>query len=303
MMGAPIAERLAAAGVPLVVHNRTRAKADALVARGAVWAETPRAVGRAAAGHLVFTMLTDARAVRATLFGRSGVAAGAARGTLVVDLSTIGPDESRANAARLRPRGLRYVDAPVGGSVDAAAAGELLVYAGGEEEDIDRARPYLEKFSRRTERLGGVGSGTAMKLVNNLVTIAGLAVATEALALAERLGLAKERVVELLLAGGAQSRMLEAKRDGLLRREYPSRFKLVLAAKDLGLVERAARDAGAGRRLAREARRLAEEGLRAGHGDDDFSAMFEAALARGRPSPASRPESPTTPSPAGEPGT
>jgi 3-hydroxyisobutyrate dehydrogenase-like beta-hydroxyacid dehydrogenase len=283
MMGAPIAGRLAAAGVPLVVHNRTRGKADPLIAQGATWAETPRAVGRAAAGHVVFTMLTDARAVRATLFGRTGVAAGAAAGTLVVDLSTIAPEESRRFAERLRTRGLRYVDAPVGGSVDAAETGELLVYAGGEEEDVDRARPYLERFARRTERLGPVGAGTSMKLVNNLVTIAGFAVTAEALALAEGLGLPRERTVELLLAGGARSRMLEAKRESLERRSYPPRFKLSLAAKDLRLAERSARESGVGYRLAREARRLADEGIRAGLSEKDFSSLLEAALARGRP--------------------
>jgi 3-hydroxyisobutyrate dehydrogenase len=227
------------------------------------------------------------------------VVAGAAPGTLVVDLSTIAPDESRGFAERLRVRGLRYIDAPVGGSVDAAASGELLVYAGGEEEDIDRARPYLEHIARRTERLGPVGAGTSMKLVNNLVTIAGFAVTAEALALGEALGLPRERVVELLLAGGGRSRMLEAKKDVLLRREYPARFKLALAAKDLRLAERSARDAGTGHRLAREARRLAEEGIHGGRADEDFAALFEAALARGRsPRPAS-PPAPDAPTPAG----
>jgi 3-hydroxyisobutyrate dehydrogenase-like beta-hydroxyacid dehydrogenase len=291
-MGAPIAERLRAAGYPLVVHNRTRAKAESLIDAGAQWAFTPRDVGRAATGQVVFTSLSDARAVDRVLFGRQGLLRGLRPGALVVDLSTIAPSQSRGFSERLAAGEVRFVDAPVGGSVEAARNGRLLVFAGGTADDVARARPYLEPFSRRIEHLGPVGAGAAMKLVNNLLTISYLALAGEALAFSDRLGLDRSRVVELLLEGGGRSAMLEQKRLALEERRYTAQFKLSLAEKDLTLVGHAAREVGAQVGIANEVRRLLREGVRAGHGEEDFSAVFEAAIARGT-GPARTAERPT----------
>jgi 3-hydroxyisobutyrate dehydrogenase-like beta-hydroxyacid dehydrogenase len=280
-MGTPIAERLRAAGYPLVVHNRTRAKAEPLIAAGVQWAFTPRDVGRAATAQTVFTSLSDSPAVEKVLFGRQGLVRGLRPGALVVDLSTVAPSESRRFSERLAEGGIRFVDAPVGGSVEAARNGRLIVFAGGSAEDLARARPFLERFSRRVEHLGPVGTGSAMKLVNNLLTVSYVALAGEALAFSDRLGLDRSRVVELLLEGGGRSTMLEQKRLALEERRYPAQFKLRLAEKDLTLIERAAHAVGAEVRIAREVRRLVREGVRAGHGEEDFSAVFEAAIARG----------------------
>lgn len=297
-MGASIAERLRAAGYPLVVHNRTREKAEPLIAAGALWAFTPRDVGRAATGQVVFTSLSDGRAVERVLFGRQGLARGLGAGALVVDLSTIAPSESRGFSEQLAARGIRFVDAPIGGSVDAARNGRLLVFAGGTADDVARARPFLERFSRRIEHLGPVGAGTSMKLINNLLTVSYVALAAEALALSDRLGLDRSRVVDLLLDGGGRSAMLEQKRLAFERRLYPAQFKLRLAEKDLTLIGRAADDGGAKVRIAREVRRLFREGLRAGHGEEDFAVVFEAAIARGTGRPDEREGRATVPSEA-----
>lgn len=302
-MGAPIAERLRSAGCLLVVHNRTREKAEPLTVAGATWAFTPRDVGRAATGQLVFTSLSDGRALERVLFGRQGLARGLRPDALVVDLSTIAPSQSRAFSDRLAADGIRFVDAPVGGSVEAARNGRLLVFAGGTAEDVARARPFLAHFSRRVEHLGPVGAGAAMKLVNNLLTVSYLALAGEALAFSDRLGLDRARVLDLLLDGGGRSAMLEQKRLAFEGRRYPAQFKLRLAEKDLDLIVAAAREVGAEVRIAREVRRLLREGVRAGHGEEDFSAVFEAALARGTGRPnASERSSAAVAEPAPPPG-
>jgi 3-hydroxyisobutyrate dehydrogenase-like beta-hydroxyacid dehydrogenase len=280
-IGAPIAERLRAAGYPLVVHNRTREKAEPLTAAGAQWAFTPRDVGRAATGQVIFTALTDARAVERVLYGRNGLVRGLRPGALVVDLSTIAPTQSRGFSERLAADGIHYVDAPLGGSVEAARNGRLLLFVGGTADDVARARPFLERFSRRIEHLGPVGAGTSMKLVNNLLTLSYVGLAGEALALSDRFGLDRSRVVDLLLDGGGRSAMLEQKRIAFEERRYPAQFKLRLAEKDLKLIGLAAHEAGATVRIAREVRRLVSEALRAGHGEEDFAAVFEAAISRG----------------------
>jgi len=291
-MGAPIAARLVASGAAVTVHNRDRSKAEPLLATGAAWAETPRAAARAARGGVVFVMVSDAKAVRAVVFGRSGIAGGADASTLVVNLSTIAPEESRAVAERLAARGVPYLEAPLGGSRDAAERGELLVLAGGRPEDLARARPHLEKFARRIEHLGPIGLGTAMKLVNNHVTVGTIALDAEAIALAEALGLDRARAVDLLLAGGGESRMLASKRDDFVRGDYPPSFKLALADKDLKLIVRAARDVGLPTPIAREARKLVDEAVAAGHGEKDFSVVLEAARQRRAGAPPAAPAPP-----------
>lgn len=297
-MGTPIARRLLAADYPLTVYNRTAQKAEPLVAAGARQAPTPRALGEAATSGFVVTLLSDGKAVRRLLLGAGGAARGAGPGTLFVDLSTVAPAESRSIGEGLRARGHGFVDAPLGGSVGAAAEGRLLVFAGGSDDDVARARPLLDRFARRVEHLGPVGAGTSMKLVNNLITVGQLALVSEALALAADLGVPRERAIALLLDGGGQSRMLEAKRTELEHRKYPAQFRLALAVKDLKLMEREARATGRPLRLICEARRLYEEAVRSGFGDADFSAVLEAALARGRADPSGAAAKDPTPSPA-----
>ncbi|MGI0140028.1 MAG: NAD(P)-dependent oxidoreductase [Thermoplasmata archaeon] len=284
-----MASRLAAQGVPLVVHNRTRAKAEALAQEGVRVAATPREVGRAASGSILFTCLSDGHALRTALFGRSGVANGAGRGTLVVDLSTIDPEESRECAGRLAAGGIRFLDAPMGGSVDAASTGELLLYVGGAAEDLARAEPLLARFSRRRIVAGSTGSGSSLKLVNNLITLSTVALDAEALAFGERLGLDPTAMLDALLDGGARSQMLENKRSFFAQRSYPPRFKLTLARKDLELVRRSARAHGTVAPIAREAERLIEAAIRQGHGELDVAAAFEAARTRDAPKRADAP--------------
>ncbi|HYB63036.1 MAG TPA: NAD(P)-dependent oxidoreductase [Thermoplasmata archaeon] len=295
-MGGPMAARLLAAGYPLVVTNRTRERAEPLLSAGASWAASPREVGRAASGQVVFVMVTDVRAVRAVLFGRDGVASGAGPGTLVVNTSTIAPEESRSVAERLARRAIRYLEAPVAGSRDAAARGELLILTGGSDGDLATAAPLLARIGARVEHLGPVGSAASMKLVNNLVMVATLAADAEALVLGEALGLAPGRVIDLLLAGGGESKVLAAKREAFLRRDYSVRFKLALAEKDLRLVARTAREAGVRTPIGREADRLAVEAMRAGHGEEDLAVLLEAARGRReavRPAPVTPPTDPT----------
>ena len=283
LMGGRMALRLAHAGSPLVVWDRTPAKTEALVAAGARTGRRPVDVGRSVGRGIVLTMLRDGPAVRSTVLGRSGVAKGLLPGSLLVDLSTVAPGESRALSQELAPLGIHFLDAPVGGSLDAAESGSLTFFVGGDPAHVDRARPLLAHMGHELHHLGPVGQGSAMKLVNNLLTIGHVAMAAEALVLGERLGIDRARAIELLLRGGGRSAMLERKRTQLLERRYDPQFRLDLARKDLRLIEQAARGAGAGTRISREVRRLLDEALREGHASEDFSVLLEAALRRGGP--------------------
>jgi glyoxylate/succinic semialdehyde reductase len=283
MMGGRLAARLARAGDPLVVTNRSIEKASPVVAAGARAVPKPRAVGEADGRGVVLTMLSDGLALERAVFGRSGLAGGLEAGSLVIDLSTVRPEETRAFAERLARTGIQFLDAPVGGSVDAAEAGSLIFYVGGDPIQLERARPLLVHLGHEIQHLGPVGQGSAMKLVNHHLTIGNIAPLAEALAFGERLGIERPKLLELLGRGGGRSAMLERKRSQLLDRKYDPQFRLALALKDLFLVERSGRAAETPTRLTREARRLLEEAVDQGHAEEDFSAVLEAAIARSGP--------------------
>ncbi len=208
-MGVAMAAHLTASGHELTVWNRTPGRAEPLVAAGAREAPTPAEA--ASDVDVVVLMLTGPDAVREVLFGEAGVAAGARSGTLVVDSSTIGPAAAREVARRLEEHGLRYVDAPVAGSVGPATQGTLGVLAGGAPDDVEEARPLLEAWGdpERVVHVGPVGAGSGLKLAVNLVMGVLAEGLGEALRLVRELGVDRSTALRALgagLPGGSCSR-------------------------------------------------------------------------------------------------
>lgn len=274
-MGEPMAARILDGPDQLVVWNRTPERATALVERGARLARSPAEA--AADADVVVTMVATPEALEAVVFGDDGVAAGMGDGTSLVDMSTVGPTAVRGLAARLAP-GADVLDAPVLGSVRQATEGALEIFVGGDEAVLDRRRAVLERMGRVTH-LGPLGAGASMKLVANSVLGTLMTGLGEALALADALGLDQPVVLDLL-AESPIGATVRSKRDNIESGSYPPNFKLSLAAKDLGLVDQAAADAGLELRLAPAARSWLEQAEQAGLGDADYSAVI--AAVRGR---------------------
>jgi 3-hydroxyisobutyrate dehydrogenase-like beta-hydroxyacid dehydrogenase len=223
-MGTPMAHRLVAAGQDVLVWNRTRSRTAPLAAAGARVAESP--ADAASGAEVVLTMLSDPAAVESVLFGQSGAVPAMRPGACLVEMSTIGPDAVRTIAARL-PAGVVLVDAPVGGGVGQAEAGQLRMFAGGAPEDVARVEPVLSCLGT-VVRCGAVGSGAAIKLVNNTALIAGMALLGEIVGLADSLGLPRDLVLDVLGAGPLGGALQRALAGG-------GRFTVDLAAKDLDL--------------------------------------------------------------------
>ncbi|MGC2035885.1 MAG: NAD(P)-dependent oxidoreductase [Thermoplasmata archaeon] len=279
-MGSAHVSRLHQQGVPLVVNNRSKEKAEGSLGLGVDWADSPAEVGKQATAHIVFLMLTDSKAAESVCFGRKGLARTLPAGSVVANMSTITPSEGRRLAERWNERNVMYVDCPVGGSDGAARDGKVLFFVGGETADIERIRPYLEKMGRGIEIIGPVGSGNAMKLVNNLMTIGQVGLIAEALVFGEGLGIERTRLLDLLAKGGGSSAMLDNKRALFEKAEFEPHFRLALARKDLGLIESTAKQTGRSVRVVHEVRRLVDEALAQGLGDRDFAVVYEAARAR-----------------------
>jgi 3-hydroxyisobutyrate dehydrogenase-like beta-hydroxyacid dehydrogenase len=273
-MGSRIARRFLDAGHELTVWNRDAARAEPLVAAGASAAQTPAEAARKA--EAVVTMVADPEALAAVTEGPEGVAAGLVRGSVLVQMSTVGPRSLERLAAIVPEPSL--LDAPVLGSIGEVEAGSLRVFAGGQAELVERWTPLLETLGT-VLRVGPVGAGTAAKLVANstLVGVAGLL--GEALALGTALGLPAEVAFDVLEATplGEQAKR---RRPAFESGEYPPRFSLSLARKDADLILDAAAQRELDLRLATAAREWLADAERSGRGADDYSAVLAEIVSR-----------------------
>jgi 3-hydroxyisobutyrate dehydrogenase len=232
-MGLPMAANVLAAGHVLSVWNRTAEKCAPLEAAGARVAEDIPALGRDV--EAVVTMVSDGPAARGILVD-GGLLDALTPGSVVLEMSTIGPLEATALAEEAIRRGVDLLDAPVSGSVSTAEAGQLTAIVGGDEQAYARVRPVLDAMTKRHMRLGPSGSGAAMKLALNGVVAATNESIAEAIVLAERYGVARERAYDALAEAIVASPFVHYKRDAFLRPETePVAFAVELMRKDVRL--------------------------------------------------------------------
>jgi 3-hydroxyisobutyrate dehydrogenase len=203
VMGASMCARLLDAGHAVTLTTRTKAKAEALLERGARWADTPAEV--AAAAEVVGTMVGYPADVREVVLGAEGVLAGAAPGTVLVDFTTSEPSLAVEVAEAADERGVQALDAPVSGGDVGARTGALSIMVGGDERALETVRPVLEVLGRTIVHQGGPGAGQHTKLVNQTLVAGALVGVCEALVYAKQAGLDAERVLESVSSGAAGS--------------------------------------------------------------------------------------------------
>jgi 3-hydroxyisobutyrate dehydrogenase len=202
-MGHGMAGRYLDAGFTVAVWNRSKAKAEDLIARGARWASSP--ADAAGGAEAIVTMVADDEASRAVWLGKDGAAAAMKPGSLAIECSTVSHQHALDMARELRGRGLVYIDCPVTGLPQAAAAGKLTLLVGADAADLDRARPYLAPIGDVVRHFGAVGTGTVFKLINNLMGAVQIASLAEGIAMAEQAGLDMNLVAEALATGAVAS--------------------------------------------------------------------------------------------------
>jgi len=242
LMGKPMGHNFLKAGFPLVVWNRSAAKADDLVGAGAKLGANPRDV--AAQADVLFTIVSDPPALEEVLSGANGVFAGLRRGSIYIESSTISPDLARRTAASCAERGIDFLDAPVTGGTWGAEKGELLFMIGGKAEAFERAKPVLEAVGKKFFLLGPNGAGQTVKLAMNLILALQVDALAEAIALVSASGVAGERLVEVMQASMARSGVLDVKAPLILKNEFPASFPLRLMHKDMRLALELAKQQG-----------------------------------------------------------
>ena len=268
-MGTAIAERLLAAECDLAVHNRTPERAEPLRAAGARVFETAGALAEAV--DVVLTSLADDDAFESV----ATVIAGAAQpGTLLVDLSTVSPAASARVAALADGAGLLYLRAPVSGNPSVVQSGNLTFIVSGPPEALERAESTLLAIGRSIHEVGEAEQARVVKLAINLV-IGGLAeLMAEALVLSEASGVSRAALLETMGDSAAGAPFVKYKTEPLLRDDYSATFTTRLMEKDVDLVLDEAASAGVPLPLAAELKRRIRATVAAGHGDDDFMALF-----------------------------
>lgn len=230
-MGGAIGARLVQTRTPLIVFDPDAEKVAALVALGATAAASAAAAARAATA--VILSLNAPHIVRAAVFGPAGVAEGAAPGTLLIDMSSIDPESTKALAADAAARGLRWVDSPLSGGIPKAALGELTLMQGGAEADVAQAQAVLAKVASNQTRMGGSGAGQTTKLINQVLCGLGFLAVAEATALAEAAGVDAAMIPKALRGGRADSAILQEYMPRFASRDYRRTGRIDNMVKDL----------------------------------------------------------------------
>ena len=273
LMGSGMARRLLGAGFPLSVYNRNPERAAPLAAEGAHVAASPREA--AARADVVLSMVADDAAARAVWLGEQGALAGAARGTVLVECSTVTVEWIEELARAAAAAGCELLDAPVTGSRTHAASGELSFLVGGPLAALETARPVLAAMSRAIVHVGATGRGALLKLVNNFLCGVQAASLAEALALIERSGLDRAKALEVLTNGAPGSPLVKTLAARMTARDYTPNFLLKLMAKDMSYAMREGGRHGVALTTAASALELYEQAIGDGRGDEDFSVVVE----------------------------
>jgi 3-hydroxyisobutyrate dehydrogenase-like beta-hydroxyacid dehydrogenase len=241
-MGAGIAQRISDAGYDVIGWNRTKAKAEPLLDKGMGWAETPRAL--AEQSDVLFTMLTDSRALDATAGGEEGILVGLRPGMVWADLSTIAPDASVELAGRAGERGASFLDCPVSGSPATLAAGQMSVMVGGDRAAFEHVEELLGAIGPKVTYIGGNGQAILTKVAINLALVVSVTAFAEGVALVEKAGVRREAVVDAALKSVIASPVL-GYRAPLLVDDTAVYADVDLQQKDLVLAQELARRLGA----------------------------------------------------------
>jgi len=272
IMGAAIARNLIKAGHSLVVHNRSRAIVNQLVAEGASAAHSPREV--AAAVEFVFTNLPDTPDVEKVVLGEDGIIEGAHEGLIYIDNSTIKPETSRLLSERLAEVGVAALDAPVSGGDVGARDGTLTIMVGGPQAAFERALPLFQAMGKAAVLVGESGAGQIAKVCNQIIVGAQMVALAEALITAQKAGVDPLRVVEAIKGGAAQMWTLDVKPPRLFAGNRQPGFKAYMQHKDLGIVMDTARTYGVPLPMSAVVMQLYTAMLDLGHRELDNSAII-----------------------------
>ena len=273
-MGRPMAVNLLKAGFHLTVYDLNQEAVQQLIEMGARSVATPKEL--AAGADVVITMLPNFDVVQSVLDGADGVLAGAREAAVIIDMSTVAPNQTRRMAALAKEKGVSYLDAPVSGGVGGAAKGALTIMVGGPAAVIEQVMGIFNVLGKKVYRVGDVGAGDAIKLVNNLLLGINMAAVAEAMVVGVKAGLDPQVLLEIISSSSGSSYALETKMPKfIMKGNFDPGFAIDLQFKDLELATQTGKDLGVPLILTNLAQQIFEQARAAGLGGEDISAVIK----------------------------
>lgn len=273
IMGSRMAADLQKNDYPLVVFNRTRAKAEPLLGPCGTFSDSPAKLAEQV--DVLFTMLAHPDAVEQAAMGANGFLEHLKPNSLWVDCSSVNPSFSKKMAAEAARRQVRFVDAPVTGSAVPAAEAKLIFWVGADPADLETIRPLLLCMGNKIVHTGGHGTGASMKMVVNLLLGNAMATFAEGMALGEGLGISRKVLFDSLLGTPAVAPFLASKREKIESANYEAEFPLRWMQKDMHLASLSAYESGVAMPVTNAAKELYRLAMREGHAIQDFSAIYD----------------------------
>jgi 3-hydroxyisobutyrate dehydrogenase/glyoxylate/succinic semialdehyde reductase len=272
IMGSRMAANLQKNDFELIVYNRSAEKGTALVQNGAQRAEN--VVAAAQASDLLVTMLSDPIAVKQTALGPTGFLDHLRSGAIWMDCSTVNPSFSREMAETAGRRNIRFLDAPVAGTKGPAQAGELVFLVGGDEDVVRDCAPYFSAMGRKVIHVGGPGMGSSMKMVFNMLLGSAMETFAEALGLGHALGIAEDKLLEVLIGSPVTAPFIGLKKDKISRGDFEADFPLKWMHKDLQLAAVSAYETATSLPVLNAVKEVYARAKQEDLGDLDFSAVY-----------------------------
>ena len=271
IMGKPMAKNLLKAGFPLVVFSRSKERVQDLVKEGAVSADSPKEL--AERSGVIITMLPDSPEVKEVILGKDGVILGAKSASVAIDMSSINPLVTQEIARELKQKGVAMLDAPVSGGETGAIQGTLSIMVGGEDEVFRDCIELFNAMGKNIVRVGEIGAGGYVKLVNQVIVALNIAAIGEAFSLGVKAGLDPQTIYQAIRGGLAGSQVLDAKAPMIFGRNFKPGFKVKLHHKDLHNALSTAKDLGIPMPLSSLVQQIFVSLMAEGKGEEDHSAL------------------------------
>jgi len=230
-MGIPMVKNIMNSGYDIIVYNRSKDKTEQFRKNGVNIAKNPREVVEFS--KYTITMLTDSEAVKSVFYGQDGILNALGPGKIFIDMSTISPQVSIELSKMVESKNAEMIDAPVTGSVPAAEKAELTIMVGGKFETFEKTKKLLSSMGKNIIYIGSNGYGLKMKMINNIILGANMAILSEAILLGEANGIDPELQFKVLSTGSAYSKVMDIKKENIIKNEFPPMFNLEHEMKDL----------------------------------------------------------------------
>ena len=273
-MGTPMAMNLIKAGFDVYAFDVVEAAVQGVVEKGATGCSSSGEL--ASQVEALMFSLPNSKIVESVVLGPGGVLENCKPGTVIIDMSSVAPNSTKAVAAKCAEKGVRYCDAPVSGGVSGAEAGTLTIMVGADDETYEIVKPVFEVLGKNIYHIGEVGGGDAMKMVNNLLLGCNMAALAEALTLGVKCGLSTDTMKEVISVSSGSSYALNAKLEKFIQADsFDGGFAVDLQYKDLGLALEASRDEQVPLPITAAAVQIYEAARAKGQGREDMSSIVK----------------------------